>query len=302
MLRPILTLGQVISSIYAHPRTSHDDGLAALLHLRGPNNLRNLSLFRNICARRLVRDLDERFDSSTSLSIDVLSLGGSLSVAPFWHLLSRVSTLCRNIRLLGSQAPLISQHELERAIEDATTLDLEFLHWKSTLPLERNYSTRATTNSSEGEPLVYPAQIHVFIDIQHGAMWIAYWCARLQLLSAIRWGQNFLSSALDQQVPDDLRRNSFTRALDVVDEICGSIPYMLGDIGPTWEIQLGSSGKAIGAFFATQALHMANSMECLSLSQSRWIQERLVYIGHARGIKAALESRRSWSQEQRERV
>jgi hypothetical protein len=244
-----------------------------------------------------VRDLDSSFDDSSGSSIDVLRLGHLLPITPLWHLLSQTSICCRNIRLLSSQGLTKSERQLERALGDGNALDLKLLLWKSNLPQEQNYRTRTTTDSREGDFLTYPAQIHVFLGIQHGAMWIAYWCARLHLLSTIHWAQNSLLPNPDQSLSADLRPNTHTRILDVVDDICGSVPYMLGDIGPSWEINIGAPGKAIGAFLVVQALHVANSVAFLSTTKRRWIQERLVHIGHARGIKAALECRRSWLHE-----
>jgi hypothetical protein len=67
---------------------------------------------------------------------------------------------------------------------------------------------------------------------------------------------------------------------------------MLGEIGEKGELITGLPGKAVGAVLASHALKVANSMQDIPMTQRRRILERLAHIGHARGIKAAVQSRK----------
>jgi hypothetical protein len=268
--------------------SSHDSGLEALLRIRGSNQFESptgKSLRRQIRLRSQIRALDGNIPVLNDSGNDEIVRLHPPSGVALLRLLSRVSLCCYQMKLVSRESDFVPELDPGKLLEDARLLDFELLSWKDNLSPDLHYQS-CTTNGVDLEcTLEFPRRLLYFQDILHGAMWLAYWGARMHLLSThLRTLRDLRTSIVATCSLTTLQE----RVLDVVHDVCGSAAYMLGEIDEKGRIIIGSSQKSLGAFILTRSLNVAYSMPGLCEVQQKWILERLAHIGHARGIKAAL--------------
>ena len=145
-----------------------------------------------------------------------------------------------------------------------------------------------TTGTALEEGLVYPKAIYVFSGLLQAFAWNLVWCGRIRLLHAMLIYRSTLShtEALESPLPSTSIINQ--DLLEMVDNICNMVPFMLGEVDHKGSLNAPCRGKAVGAQFMMWVLHVAGSVSITPQSQKDWIAGRLLHIGHAVGIQQAL--------------
>jgi hypothetical protein len=78
---------------------------------------------------------------------------------------------------------------------------------------------------------------------------------------------------------------------DLIDNICASVPYLLGDVDENGAPPISSEVKTIGPLFCMYFLKVSGSTAGMPLALQEWIQDQLLHIGHSVGIRQALNIR-----------
>jgi hypothetical protein len=262
-------------------------------------------LYQTIQGRKQVRELDGDSPQSppSYLAIEAPDPFPTSIDTPLWKLLARVSIICFQTQSAIAQNYSQNGVPLCEAIEQGDLLYAEMLAWKSNLADDMQYQSIAMSPLNEEHDILtnFPVEIFIFKDIQHGAFWTGYWCGVIHLVSMLRRGLNALARSRDDRASVTSRLSNLgADLLRVVDNVCASVPYMMGDIDENGRLGTPATVKAMGSFYLTRGLQIANKVENIPFAQRQWMLGRLFHVGHARGIKIALKSRDLWLEHNKE--
>ena len=138
-----------------------------------------------------------------------------------------------------------------------------------------------------------PAAIHVYSSISIAAMWNLYRTTRLYLLKSLNRSSARL--ALEQGQTSDSASHAKVEAeltsnmQRLSNDVCGSIPYMLGEVDQEEHLKHNQHNRAVGGMFLLWPLGSLLPLGVLPPQQVAWIQERLVYIRHGLGIQHGVD-------------
>ncbi|KAH7014225.1 uncharacterized protein B0I36DRAFT_369204 [Microdochium trichocladiopsis] len=266
------------------------------------------------------------------------------------HLRTALAASAAGARVTGSSTSWPGS-ELQDAMDQVYSAHLRLCEWRDRLapPLRyRVYRVRSSPNprpgprrtsagvcsrsknddgdTDEGDDLdaVFPRQYYLFHSVQHGAMWLGYWCAQVHLLHIYHVALHRLAPpAMLGVSPSEgvvAHRELVGRRLRAtVDDICASVPYMMNEIdgrgspitppnpgggggGGEGGRQAGESNAmttSLGAFFLLRGLYVVISSLGGNLAASRraYVLATLSRIGHVKGIKLALGARDAYIRE-----
>lgn len=121
----------------------------------------------------------------------------------------------------------VATTETERLISDATELDSELSIWASSLSPQWSYATAVNINNP-GRADYTPQVIHRYADRYIARIWNLYRVSRL-IIQFILLRTTTRLSALTEDTSNVDQRNRIERVImELVDDICFSVPYLLG--------------------------------------------------------------------------
>lgn len=179
-------------------------------------------------------------------------------------------------------------------VSEVLALEEEIRQWRwdESIPDFWRYCSlpryHATTGPALEDGLVYPKAIYVCSGLIQAVFWNVVWCGRIHLLHAMLIYRSTLSNteALESPLPSTSSINQ--DLLTMVDNICNTVPFMLGEVDHQGALNAPGRGKAVGALFLMWILHVAGSVSVIPQPQQDWIAGRLLHIGNAVGIQQAL--------------
>jgi len=169
------------------------------------------------------------------------------------------------------------EQEMQRWIDDAP----EMLRYWSIFPSYPSVSTDTSTSH------LYPKNMFIFKNIQVATGWNVFWCGRIYLLHSMLEYRNGLTAqrSQDSMLPSE---SEICQSLqDTVDNICATVPFLLGEVDSHGALSAESRRRALGGYYLVWSLHVAGSVRCLPFAQEAWIADRLMHIGNVFGIKQA---------------
>ncbi|KLJ12977.1 hypothetical protein EMPG_12076 [Blastomyces silverae] len=120
---------------------------------------------------------------------------------------------------------------LRRFLGEAYALDGTLLSWTKNLPLENWYTTHTVKDHGQAEihSRVFSSTVHIYPTVGHAGMWNRYRALRLAVHDTIRQAL----CILDGLVGSNGTTEPLVKAVKVTtehlsDDICASVPYMLG--------------------------------------------------------------------------
>ncbi|RHZ59021.1 Zn(II)2Cys6 transcription factor [Aspergillus thermomutatus] len=281
--------------------TNHIRGAAAILELRGPEQVQNeegLKLFIQL-----------RFQIITScLQLSVHVPPSVLECAPLGMFLRPQTEAYgdRLIYILGRLSNLradVSQKYMtdnQEVLAAAYGIDAELLAWLASLPPDFSYSTVENPYSDAAFKrlcrgiLPYNNQYHIYNDLWICHTWNQYRCARIIvceiILSCLRrlFGKSAGTCAPSELQSHCFRIRSLTRQLAA--DICASVPYHFG-VGNTEKSQTGSvpiNESHTAGLVLLWPLVLAGATEGKNHPLRKWGIDCLRLIGHGMGIDQAL--------------
>ena len=220
--------------------------------------------------------------------------------AALWQLFASTARICRRMRDLIATASQDghSNAVIQNIFQQMFAVHGELATWPVSVS-EKDEFRSVSAKDIQGINADFPQVYLVFDSVQHCALWMSYWCIRLQFLQHMETFITFIEtfSASGAMMPSsgtallDQLRNEQT---SIVDQICSSSAYMLGDIGEDGKQQTRYSSKALGAYFLLRGLYVAIHLESVSPVRRDYMLDRLLQIGRSKGIAQALRGRQHW--------
>ena len=192
---------------------------------------------------------------------------------------------------------------LSEAVQDASGLYCRMIAWQRSVPERWRYRTHVVTptEGARREYFTYPAKRYTFTDFNYGAIWIGYWRSHVYLFQKIIEGLDRLPRVASGS--SSLSRGELRAGLvATAEDICASVPYMLGEIDEKGHEKVKPRSRGLGALLLLIGLDAVNSVDDLPLIQRRCILRQLHYIGHSQGIKMALRTRDEWLEKHKDEV
>ena len=159
--------------------------------------------------------------------------------------------------------------------------------WGSS-PLRHNPIPGLSDSSSDyamASTRTYPKNLFVFKNFIVPTGRALLHCARLRMLKAALDYTTAVSDLGIEPLPDLSAPKIRAKMLRNVDELCGIIPFLLGEIDEDGRLFVGGSGQALGAFASIYPLHLAAHIDGVPDAQFDWIVDQLQRIGTVHGIK-----------------
>ena len=189
-----------------------------------------------------------------------------------------------------------TQRELKIWFDEAVSLDNELQTWAETV-IEKfpTYQYKELIN----DPAAQPEIIHIYHNIFIASVWCFYRCSRLiLLLDLIDYEARFRRAAITPFASADHQQQQQPKSAGwqatittMVDEICASVPFLLGDLDAGGNLQCGAGRMALGGMFLLWPLQVIGVADVMSRTQRVWIKEILRQMGYTMGIKQAITLR-----------
>ncbi|KAI1259714.1 hypothetical protein F5Y18DRAFT_420580 [Xylariaceae sp. FL1019] len=294
---------EAISDTADLPDDPHSKGLSELLRRRRETTVRGHEVARMVRSRQQINEIGGDAPSRHEPRSQFDFATAELPQKNIWQLLPEVSRSCGELHfLLSSQIlQLYPHHMIINAINRVSSAYQSLAQWQSGLPSGRLYQSFTIPEDHEdatNQVTKFPLRYHIFKDVQQGAVWICFWCAQVYLLQTLVKAAALPSLQKYFKKEASLQWGVEKQLHSVIDNICASVPYMMDDIDQMGLPKIATEGKALGAFFLTRGLYVANSMSGLTDTQRSYILETFERIGHVRGIRLALRARVEWMKRQ----
>lgn len=220
-----------------------------------------------------------------------------------WTLFSQVSSSCHQVRLLATHVrndSISHQSKVIDTLETAIRVESQLAAWKRSLPEQDRSDTHVIHLPDTVGQQSFPSKALVFMDVQDGARWLGFWGSHNYILRALLDVLDLLDgididrSCLSVGIPS--RETLRSQVLSNVEDICSSVPFMLGEIDTDGNPSCETRGRALGAYFMAQSLDKVNEVADIQAAQRKYTLDCLLKIGCGWGIGAALRSRTKWLQ------
>ena len=197
--------------------------------------------------------------------------------------------------LVGDLTQQSTQQRLVQLLHQGISMDVELQSWSDGMAGSYRYKelSIADTPYQQTSHLLpmQPTNVHVYHDIWAAALWNHYRFARIKLLETLVECESRLDfpETLEMRLQESsisLRTRNDT-IVRMVDDICASVPFLMGDIDVQGNINRGSSGVALGGYYLLWPLHVASSARIIGADQKAWIKGRLRHLGTVMGINQA---------------
>ena len=301
---------------------SHGGGREFLLRLRGLQQFeseRGKSLFRN-CYTQMVSSMDcvishshllainsDKTDKSmTALSksrglpdespewLSHLEQGPSTHLAMCVYKISRIRAAVPEL-LVGDLTEQSNQQRLIQLLHQGISMDVELQSWSDGLSDAYHYKELCVAYAPQQQTShvlpMQPNNVHVYHDIWVASLWNHYRFARIRLLETLMDCESRLdySENLEMRLQESSIgvQSSNETIVKMIDDICASVPFLMGDIDVEGNLNRGSGGIALGGYYLLWPLHVASSTKTIGADQKAWIKGRLRHLGTVMGINQA---------------
>jgi hypothetical protein len=186
----------------------------------------------------------------------------------------QLAAIRAEIRVRGITSPAIISVRL-------LAIDQELLLWSRNLPASWSYSTYRTQGLVHAHAHVWQARYDAYTDLWVVVVWNSYRCVRLIIHEAIV--KSILASRSTEH--QDVLHASILTLREVVDDVCSSVPYLLGCNTASED----SVPQAMpGGYLLVWPLFLAGMMRTTPRAQRDWIAGVLKHIGLSMGLKLAM--------------
>ena len=186
---------------------------------------------------------------------------------------------------------------LSDIIAQGIHLDARLAEWSSKLSGNFRYeSVDALTNlalSGTCAPQTASA-VHIYSSISMAYLWNLHRCARILLNDSLIYcllrseELNIANVVRDEQ--SDSRAELSEKISGLVDDICASVPYLLGEINQEGNLQRSPHNRAVGGYFLLYPLRVTLALNRASPAQNMWIVKQLEYIKNIFGIQGSVNN------------
>ena len=299
---------QAIAGITKISCDPHQKGLIELSRLRyrntRPRTASDNSLLQIIHSRVHINAIGGLSPSSIDVNYDVEGVEVPPRGTGIWRIMRRTSRCCiATQRAISASSKQTLKSEAIKSLDDLFSAYIDLLNWGDALPSTWSYKYCKMPSSGNSALHNYPEKYYIFKDIQHGAMWLSFWCNAIYALQTHIRGTSHpvLGQCFDREKYSTQYHKK--RLYSAVDDICACVPYMLGEVDCLGLPTAGGDSKALGAFFLLRGLYVASCVTEVSTLQREYMNTTFLRIAHGKGIKLALRPRSRWlNQQQKDSV
>ncbi|KAL2818391.1 hypothetical protein BJX63DRAFT_73609 [Aspergillus granulosus] len=279
--------------------TNHIYGAAALLELRGPEQLQTeegLKLFVQLRFQIIMSCLQRGMRVPQSL-LECTKIA--------MYLRPQVDAYCDRLICITGKLSNLRADIHEKVIKDvneklsaAYALEAELLAWVAAGPPNFQYTTYTCSSVEQwtrmfgNKPFPYNTQYHVYRDLWICHTWNQYRCARVIVCEIILSCLRRLSAASPAMAMSKELQTHCARIRNIVRElvgdICASAAYHLGVEGsPAAAFAVPMNYCYVGGMLLLWPLALAGGTEPIGHPLRIWIRNCLQIIGHSLGIDQA---------------
>lgn len=276
---------------------THHDGAMAVLNLRrqldqrtnysmGLDKLVRRQLMRSLLLRSMslpswLQDGSQYGEHGFALELDRCMVGA----AKLRHQASSLSVDFASLSISDRYDEMV---RLGRLLAEAQTLDNVLVIWANDLPTENWYSTRTVQDDEIGNRIL-DGTVHIYPTVGHAGMWNRYRALRLTVNDTMLKTLSVLAESSDSDT-ESLEEAVKLRIQRLADDLCASVPYMLGLIEPhdvaghdvTVVTKTPASPKqavkATTAAFLCWPLTMATMVSGIPERHQRYLRNRLLDV------------------------
>lgn len=171
--------------------------------------------------------------------------------------------------------------QLREVILHGMELDLKIVQWAESLPSIWKY-TSIRNNSTTSSP---PNSVQVHQDFFTAGTWNSWRSMRIRLIQILMATVELLrEEAIDFGSQMIRWRKTL---LDLANDVCSTVPYLLGEIDGQGIPRGTAKGIALGGYMLLYPLQIISTVEGLPESYHDWIETKLIYIAGIQGIEQA---------------
>jgi hypothetical protein len=198
----------------------------------------------------------------------------------FAELNVQLAAIRAEIRVRGITSPAIISARL-------LAIDQQLVLWKRNLPTSWSCTTYQTQGLVKQSFHVWQSRYDVYTDLWIVAVLNSYRCVRLIIHEAIV-KSIVAHGSIEYQ---DLLQASITTLREVVDDMCSSVPYLLGcnpSENPAEHSGAPGPPPIPGGYVLVWPLFLSGMMRTTPQSQREWIARVLKHIGLTMGLRLAM--------------
>ncbi|KZL67593.1 C6 finger domain protein, partial [Colletotrichum tofieldiae] len=272
---------------------AHIDGAAALVKFRGISEVHSSvsrSMFwfirRSVVVghMQICRPIDDVFST-----LDVIA---SSQESPEYHLISKaaeIPSLQHQSNCLFTQPQDTIKNEIQNLFHSARALDREISDWARTIPTTWCYSVAMNVNDLASSDFT-PRQVHRYPNIYIARVWNFYRVSRLIVQSVLIRAISWMSTSMGLNEFDEGVQIEGS-SVELVNDICASVPFLLGYDLSKMKIPSTSGGSKhgrtsrpgikessqthTGRFSLIWPLHIACSSSSVPEAQRDWMRMQL---------------------------
>lgn len=279
---------------------AHHDGAMAVLNLRRQlgerancsmelDKLVRRQLIRSLLLRSMplpswLRDGSQYGEYGFALELDRCMVGAA-------KLRHQASSLSVDSASLSMSYRYDEMARLRRLLAEAQTLDDALVIWANNLPTENRYSTRTLQGDGRVETgnKILDGTVHIYPTVGHAGMWNRYRALRLTVNDIMLKTLFVLTESPDSDT-ESLEDAAKLRIQRLADDLCASVPYMLGlietrhvaghDVTVVIKVpaSLKVSAKATTASLLCWPLTMATMVSGIPERHQRYLRNRLLDV------------------------
>ena len=194
--------------------------------------------------------------------------------------------------LRASMSSFRDYSESDRIISTACAIEREYADWAKTCPFQFIYQT---VNLKERNEEVFSDNFHIYSSISIATCWNHYRCVRIllnelildQLGNLYQNNPEFTLLWTESSFEENQMLVSNTTLLQLSQDICASVPYILG-FDPDRDPRLPQEiPKAIHGNLLIWPLYTAGVTDMVSDLMRNWVAERLQWISDVMGVHQA---------------
>ena len=207
------------------------------------------------------------------------------------HLLADADDLLRQAAIDYVQVTAL--HEIINAI---FILDMKLTTWSGQASGYYLFAKMEAPSSAPPKTafdLQAPPSIHLYTSPTMATMWNQYRCMRILLLECLqkcssRQRKYTAWEPTPLEIDNACAVDQISQGIeDLIDDICASVSYLLGEVDQEGNLRQPQQKKAIGGFLLLWPLRLIVCKGLGTLLQRNWMMKRLGYIRNVLGIYEA---------------
>ena len=183
---------------------------------------------------------------------------------------------------------------LENVLQRGFSIHEGLVSWSQEVPDLYKYSTIHVPSCSPEDPSEIYARvsIHLYSNMSVALLWDIHRITRILLLMNLKrciralemYGSEHSATPNLHQFHDDVLPGVHS----LIDDICASVPFLLGQVESDGNLRLSGPTKALGGLYLLFPLNTILFLKDVDPVRKAWVKDRLTFIKYTVGIQDAV--------------